>query len=304
MLLGAMLPAIDFDVLEYHLQGPKEYYQAGRIAFLPHNVYTNMPFGVEMLHLLGMEVMGDWWWGGLAGQLLVALFAPAAAVLIAAAAGRSGSRRAAWFAAVVYLSTPWIYRLAVIAYVEGPLCFYHAALVWAVARGWIDRGISRAVALGPARPAGRRRDGLQVSGLDLGGDPLWPARRWSTPGEVARLRPLLAYVLGWAIVMAPWLAKNVIDTGNPVYPLGYRVFDGRHWDEAREAQWSDAHGPSGRRWTGRSGTRWSTSPAGPTGSRRCTSRSPRWPSAGAARGELALALWRRMRPICFSPGGS
>ena len=26
-----------------------------------------MPFGVEMLHLLGMEVLGDWWWGGLVG---------------------------------------------------------------------------------------------------------------------------------------------------------------------------------------------------------------------------------------------
>ena len=82
-----------------------------------------MPFGVEMLHLLGMEVLGDWWWGGLVGQLLVALYAPAAAVLIAAAAGRPGSRRAAWFAAIIYLSTPWIYRLAVIAYVEGPLCY-------------------------------------------------------------------------------------------------------------------------------------------------------------------------------------
>src|SRR5271157_5423711 len=76
MFLGAMLPAIDFDVLEYHLQGPKEYLQAGRIAFLPHNVYTSMPFGVEMLHLMGMEVLGDWWWGGLVGQLLVALYAP------------------------------------------------------------------------------------------------------------------------------------------------------------------------------------------------------------------------------------
>ncbi len=143
MILGSMLPSIDFDVLEYHLQGPKEYYQAGRIAFLPHNVYTSMPFGVEMLHLLAMEVMGDWWWGGLAGQLLVALFAPAAAVLIAATALRVGSARAAWFAAIVYLSTPWIYRLAVIAYVEGPLCFYHAALVWAAVRGFADRSISR-----------------------------------------------------------------------------------------------------------------------------------------------------------------
>ena len=64
MILGSMLPTIDFDVLEYHLQGPKEYYQTGRIAFQAHNVYTSMPFGVEMLHLAAMEVMGDWWWGG------------------------------------------------------------------------------------------------------------------------------------------------------------------------------------------------------------------------------------------------
>src|SRR5205807_3329537 len=79
MALGAMLPTIDFDAIEYHLQGPKEYYQAGRIAFLPHNVYTSMPFGVEMFHLLGMEVLDDWWWGALVGQLLVAGFAPATA---------------------------------------------------------------------------------------------------------------------------------------------------------------------------------------------------------------------------------
>ncbi len=50
------------------------------------------------------------------------------------------------------------------------------------------------------------------------------------------------YVVGWAIVMGPWLGKNVIDTGNPVYPLANRVFHGRHWDAAREAKWSAAHG--------------------------------------------------------------
>ena len=52
--------------------------------------------------------------------------------------------------------------------------------------------------------------------------------------------------LGWAIVMAPWLAKNVIDTGNPVYPLGYRVFHGRNWDEParRSGNMPTAHGRS------------------------------------------------------------
>jgi hypothetical protein len=56
-------------------------------------------------------------------------------------------------------------------------------------------------------------------------------------------RIVLAYIAGWAVVMAPWLGKNVIDTGNPVYPLGYRVFGGRHWDADQDAQWWRAHGP-------------------------------------------------------------
>src|SRR5262249_16558788 len=55
--------------------------------------------------------------------------------------------------------------------------------------------------------------------------------------------PLVAYALGWAVVMGPWLVKNVIDTGDPVYPLGYRVFDGRHWDEAMGAKWGAGHSP-------------------------------------------------------------
>ena len=58
-----MLPPADFDVREYHLQAPKEFYQQGRIAFVPHNVYANMPLGMEMASLLGMVVTGDWWLG-------------------------------------------------------------------------------------------------------------------------------------------------------------------------------------------------------------------------------------------------
>ena len=54
--------------------------------------------------------------------------------------------------------------------------------------------------------------------------------------------PALPFAAGVLLVMAPWFIKNVVDTGNPVYPLGYRVFGGRDWDEAREAQWSNAHG--------------------------------------------------------------
>jgi hypothetical protein len=244
MALGAMLPTVDYDAIEYHVQGPKEYYQAGRIAYLPHNVYTNMPFGVEMLHLLGMELLDDWWQGALASQLLVAGFAPVAAALIAATARRWGSPRAGWFAALVYLTTPWVYRLAELPYVEGPLCAYHAALIYALGRAWAWTGDA---------PSRARLWG--IIGLLAGG-----AMACKYPALVSAVVPfgllalaavlrqrsgglLLAYVAGWAVIMTPWLARNVIDTGNPVYPLAYEVFGGRDWDAARQAQWTAAHGP-------------------------------------------------------------
>ncbi len=53
---GALLPPFDFDVLEYHLQVPREWYQQGSVTFMPHNVYGNMPLGSEMLATLSMAL--------------------------------------------------------------------------------------------------------------------------------------------------------------------------------------------------------------------------------------------------------
>ncbi|HEX8200456.1 MAG TPA: hypothetical protein VF590_08210 [Isosphaeraceae bacterium] len=255
MALGAMVPTAEYDALEYHLQGPKEYYLAGRIGFLPHNVYTSMPAGVEMLHLLGMVVLGDWWRGALVGQLLIAAFAPATAALVAMAVRRRASGRAAWVAAVAYLTTPWVVRLAVLPFVEGPLGYFEAALLWAMPWG-----------LGPEH--GLARDGKEGASAPSVPTPIWllagllagGAMACKYPALVAAAVPFgliagiealrrrsgriaLAFGVGGAVVIGPWLIKNVADTGNPVYPLAYRVFGGRHWDAARDAKWWEAHRP-------------------------------------------------------------
>ncbi len=245
MALASMLPTIDFDSLEYHLQGPKESFQAGRVSFLPHNVYTSMPFGVEMLHLLAMVVAGDWWRGALSGQFLVMLHAPVGAAFVAMAATRLGSPRAGWVGGIVYLSTPWIYRLAAIPYVEGPLIAYHAGLIWLAARAWGEPSLAvawRLWGVAGALAGGAlacKYPGLVSAVVPFGGLALGAGvrrRSWRVP---------LAFVAGLALVAGPWLAKNVVDTGNPVYPLGWRVFGGRGWDAAREAKWVNVHGPRG-----------------------------------------------------------
>jgi len=249
MGLGAMLPTIEFDALEYHLGGPKEYFLDGRISFLPHNVYASMPFGVEMLHLLGMLVAGDWWLGGLAGQELVAWFAAASAILIAGSAARiGGSSRAGWFSAVIYLTTPWIFRFAGSPFVEGPLCFFHAALIWAVVRfGWLRRSSETS---NPPPVISGVLVGLLAGGAMAIKYPalisaVIPASLVALV-EAWRIRSfklVLGFAFGLGLVVTPWLAKNVLDTGNPVYPLAWSIFGGTEWDSAREAQWQAAHGP-------------------------------------------------------------
>lgn len=241
-LLSAMLPTIDYDALEYHLEGPKEYFQNGRITFLPHNVYTSMPFNVEMLHLLGMHVSDDWWVGALVGQVLIWAHAPMAAILIGSTASRWASPRAGWVASAAYLSTPWIFRMAAIPYVEGPLCYQHAALIAIASRAW------------SAEPKQARRAWV-VAGLIAGSSlatkypalisAVIPFGLLATAAAVRLRSPILlaGFATGWLLIAGPWLVKNEVDHGNPVYPLASRVFGGSPWGPAREAKWSAAHGP-------------------------------------------------------------
>ena len=147
ILLGAMLPPWDFDVREYHLQVPKEWYQAGRIGFLPHNVYGNMPLGAEMHALLGMVLMPgerSWWWGALAGKTVIAGFAPLTALGLLAAGRRFVTPGAGVIAALVYLSVPWVVHVSQAGLIEGAVACYLFLAVYGIAIWAGENGGQRA----------------------------------------------------------------------------------------------------------------------------------------------------------------
>jgi len=279
MLLGSLLPSVDFDVNEYHFEGPKEYFQAGKIGFLPHNVYTSFPFGTEMLTLLAMVLRGDWYRGALAGKCVLMTFAPLTGLALYAAGRRWFSEKAGILAAFLYLTTPWTYRISTIAYVEGGLSFYLFASLLAIWMGidrssptderyWHTKGngpflIGRMpyffVAGGFAGSAmackypgvvsvviplfvfsvwhtlRRNDDGVHSSGTDV------PTSGPS--GRVNRLRIPVVFAIGVFLAVAPWLAKNFRETGNPVYPLLYTVFGGTDWNAELNAKWRNGHSP-------------------------------------------------------------
>lgn len=131
LVLGGMLPPIEFDMLEYHLQAPKEFYCQGYVSFLPHNVYANMPLGAEMLSLLSMVFLGDWWIGGLAGKTATAATTLVATFGVYAATLRLFGRTAATVAAIVYVSVPWIVQVSTLGMIESAVAMYWLLAVYA-----------------------------------------------------------------------------------------------------------------------------------------------------------------------------
>ena len=265
MLLGSLLPPIDFDVKTYHLTGPKEFFLQGRITFLPHNVYTSFPFLTEMISLLAMVLRQDWFRGALAGQAVLMGFAPLTALALYCA-GRRFHRTTGWLAAIIYFTTPWTYRLAVIAYVEGALscflCLSLYALVLAAERiraaDGPDQGgvwqLFHLSGLFAGSAMACKYPGLVTVAIPLGIASVVIAARICRTGntstqpvtaQIVRHVALvgLAFAAGVTITVGPWLAKNLAETGNPVYPLAYQIFGGRDWDEASDGKWRAAHSP-------------------------------------------------------------
>jgi 4-amino-4-deoxy-L-arabinose transferase-like glycosyltransferase len=265
MALGSMLPSIDFDVKEYHLGGPKEHFQNGFVSFLPHNVYTSFPFLTEMLSLLGMILCGDWYEGALAGKLILASFAPLTSLAVFAMARRWFGELAGWTAALIHISTPWTYRISIIAYAEGGLTFYLFATLFAVdltldsfRRSLSDNAepdghpgapcpcvVVLCGFLAGSAMACKYPGVLQVV-IPLGLALLWlvfQATKNTDGAARTVIKTGLLYSAGVLIAVGPWLLKNLCETGNPVYPLLQSVFHGTDWTPTLEANWKRAHSP-------------------------------------------------------------
>jgi hypothetical protein len=279
---GVLWPAEGngYDVLEYHLAVPKQYYQIGHIFFLPNNVYSNFPFNAEMLYLLAMVLKG----GAIEGIMLAQMFNAATAFLFVAAmwaAARPFGSTPALLAALLAGTCGWLVYLSGVAYVENTMLLFTALAFGA----WI-RWASAAPPLHKGGPGGVERGQASIycgpwpllaglfTGLACGckytavifiAIPLgvmflvgWLSSRSPTgPGEVAFppspsrdgtrgiARALLLFALGVLVTFAPWLLKNAVFCGNPVFPmataeLGYRA---GIWDKECEARWTRGHLP-------------------------------------------------------------
>jgi hypothetical protein len=238
-----------YDVSEYHLQLPREWYEAGKIQPLHHNVFSYMPMNVEMHDLLAMHLRRGPW----AGMYLAQFIHLAIMVLaVLAAAGVAGALSdkpwAAPLAGVAMGVTPWITSLAPVAYNEGGLMLFGGlAMGWAILardwRGWLVAGVMAGLACGVKLTAGPMVGGAIVVawGVD------WVARvvgRAPQAEPLKGLKFLIVFVFSSAILFAPWMIRNQVWAGNALFPEAMGVLGKGHFSEAQVTRWRDAHSPT------------------------------------------------------------
>lgn len=246
-LFGASLPpgilwqeeANGYDVLEYHLQGPREYYDAGRITFLPHNVYTSFPQQMEMLYLLLMHLAGGAYAGAIPAQLLHAYCGLLAVVALGC------WTRPGWARQITILiagSTPWLAHVGCLAYVENGMLFFAAVaagLVVDYSRDKTDENWRAALTAGLCAGLAGGCKYTAVPLIAVGLVLAWLVTMRASLGQ--RARRIAVFVAGALLAFSPWAIRNISFTGNPVYPFAYEWLGGQAWSADQAQQWSVAH---------------------------------------------------------------
>jgi hypothetical protein len=230
-----------YDVVEYHFQIPREWYEAGRILPLKHNAFSYFPFGVEMHYLLAMHLRGGPWKGMYLAQLMhVAYVALSVVAVYGLASSLTPKRAPAIAAALACAATPWLTLLAPIGFNEGGLLLYGVLAI-----GWALRAMDAPprAALASFAIAGAMAGfacGVKLTAVPMLLVAVPAAVVLASPRAVrhAWVMPLVG-----AVLFAPWALRNVTWVGNPVFPEAANVLGKGHFSDVQVERWKRAHSP-------------------------------------------------------------
>lgn len=233
-----------YDVLEYHLQVPQEYLQLGRIAYLPHNVYAGFPSNVEMLYLLSSIVHGSSSDLGSVAHHIHLLFG-AMFVFALWVMGREWSRAAGTVAALAGGTIGWLPYLSGLAYVELGMLFFGACSLGCIQRAMVmaDMDSMAKLWVAIAGVLAGFSCGCKYPGVVFIAIPLALLLLASGGSWASRWTRVVLYSTFGAASLSPWLLKNIVQTGNPVFPLLNGVFHATPpgWSVEEDARWERGH---------------------------------------------------------------
>jgi 4-amino-4-deoxy-L-arabinose transferase-like glycosyltransferase len=224
IVILASVPPVSRDALTHHLYVPKLYLQHGGIFEIPHFSFSYYPINLDLLYLIPLYFGND-----ILPKFIHFTFALITAGMIYRYLARRINTTYALLGALFFMTIPVIVRLSSTVYVDlGLLCFLFASLLYLFY--WIESGfrprylLISGIFCGLA--IGTKYNGLV--GLFLLG--LFAAFVYARYHAGQKLHG--AKAIGWCavfvttalIVFSPWMIRNYVWTGNPVYPLYNSIF--------------------------------------------------------------------------------
>ncbi|HVT61015.1 MAG TPA: glycosyltransferase family 39 protein [Thermoanaerobaculia bacterium] len=237
----ALYPPTAFDATLYHLPFARAFAASGGLPFLPRLRSPIFPQLQEVLFALLLLFFDD-----VAAHAVAALATALTVALLLAWGGRGFTRGAGWIAAAAYAGSPIVVYLSGTAYVEPGLVLFATAAMYALAR-WREAGERRWLALAAvfgAAAADSKYLGLYFLGVVALGavaerpprlpqpapHPGTSAAPVSAAGRPAgRWRRLGVVAVAGGLLLAPWYARILLATGNPVFPFLPEIFGASPW---------------------------------------------------------------------------
>ena len=210
----AAVPPVSRDALTHHLYIPKLYIQAGGIHEIPHIPFSYYPQLLDLIYILPLLFQND-----ILPKYIHFSFALATSLLIFIYLKRT-TRTAAYVGVLFFLTIPVIMKLSVTAYVDLGLVFFSFAAIFYLLK-WKEENLKwryliiSAVFTGLAM--GTKYNGmLTFLILTLTLPILLPINQRRS--IKAFIYPIVFSIIALS-VFSPWMIKNIIWTGNPLYPL-------------------------------------------------------------------------------------
>ncbi len=230
-LLPALMPSTDWDGLAYHLALLKIYLQHGGFIFRPDIFHNLFPQAMDMLFALGLASPA----GQAAKVLNVELALLCAVAVYVLGRKLKLDRRWAAGAGVLFYAQYIVHLESGTTFIELGLTFYVVLALMALLNMAKDGGVGLWPPLALfffGMTAASKWHGLVILALGWlavavtlvtsAGRPPWP----KVVGK------LIAWGALGVLPIAPYMIRNLIFTGNPLWPLAYGLFGGPYWDSA------------------------------------------------------------------------
>jgi hypothetical protein len=220
-----LTPPVSRDALIHHLAIPKLWIRHGGFYETPWADFSYFPMNVDLLYLVPLLFGND-----RVPAFIHLLFGWGTGYLVYRYLKDQAGNVWGLLGLLIFASTPMVIRLSITAYVDLGMIFFTTASVLSYLR-WRDGGyedvkwlLLAAVCMGLA--AGTKYNAL-ISWLFLGGAVCFLYAR-DTGKQLQAIRWGLIFFLVALAVVSPWLVKNLVLKGNPIYPLMDNVFSFVH----------------------------------------------------------------------------